>query len=324
MENKLNFNLKFFIEGNSYYLYEYRINENNTISFNMNNKNTKYNLLVCSIGDIIIKYFNMDFEFFYDIISKDFYEENESLPMLSHLYNELIKFNPILGFLLFCEFQKESDITNFISDRFCNNFNYKNRCEIAVKKLAENRNKLKSSYSNFINDTSSTIFALQNEDNKIQSTYEILSDMENKEIPRMVYTINTLNNFLIFDMFQVLDKKVIIRICKNCNKYFFPTSKKNELYCTNEFRNGKSCRDLSYEIKLSKDIISRLARNAYKAQYNKCKRNENNIPNIKSKFCTWSETLKQKKKLCENEEITIEELKQWINDNRNWHIQNQK
>lgn len=78
---------------------------------------------------------------------------------------------------------------------------------------------------------------------------------------------------------------------------------------------GKTCKELSYEIKLQNDEITQIYRKAYKTQNAKKFRN-GHIPNIDIKFKNWVKSAQNQKQLCTN----LDDFKQWLKDNENWHL----
>lgn len=109
----------------------------------------------------------------------------------------------------------------------------------------------------------------------------------------------------------VRDKKQIRR-CKVCGKYFIPAAKSNEIYC-------RSCRKTTYDTKIKQDEILSAYRTIYKTQNARKQRNSHR-PHIVDKFEKWKEYAKSKLQQCQNQEITLEEMRaaissdSWIND----------
>ena len=87
--------------------------------------------------------------------------------------------------------------------------------------------------------------------------------------------------------------------------------------------NGKTCKELSYEIKLQNDEITNIYRKAYKTQNAKKQRNIH-IPNIDEKFKKWVEEAKYQKELCKKEEISPQKFKKWLKENEEWHIRKEE
>lgn len=131
-----------------------------------------------------------------------------------------------------------------------------------------------------------------------------------------IYSVQDLLNVSINNMFV---NNIVVNKCKNCNSYFIPTNKNNETLCDNIYKNGKTCKQLSYEIKLESDEITKLYRNAYKTQNAKKQRNKY-IPDIDNRFKEWVNNAKEQKRKCEEKIISISEFRKWLKNNENWNI----
>ena len=126
----------------------------------------------------------------------------------------------------------------------------------------------------------------------------------------------------IVDIFGVYSKlfyenKIYINKCKNCGKYFLPLHKSNETLCNNIYKNGKTCKQLSGELKLINDDILSIYRTAYKRENGK-KNRYRHIPNIQLKFENWNKTAKEKYTDCKRGLISKEELSEWLDSSRDW------
>ena len=149
---------------------------------------------------------------------------------------------------------------------------------------------------------------------RIFSGIEIESDLK---MPLEVYTFESYNDFILFILYRAAALNIQFNKCKNCGKYFVPTTKSNEIYCTRVFRNGKTCRDIGYELSVQSDEITKLYRNAYKAQNAKKQRNKD-IANVDKLFSNWAFEAKKMYKLCKDNKIKFDELSKWLKDNQDW------
>lgn len=95
-------------------------------------------------------------------------------------------------------------------------------------------------------------------------------DMQNKTyLFQEIFKIIRLNDFMKFDTLKIIEIKININICENCGKYFIPKNKSNEKYCNNIFKSGKTCRELSYQLKFNNDKVEQLYRSSYKTPKSK-------------------------------------------------------
>lgn len=131
------------------------------------------------------------------------------------------------------------------------------------------------------------------------------------------YSINSIEDFIHVSLMQILQNNIKICKCENCNKLFISINKSNEKYCTYEFKNNKTCRDLSYSIHLQNDELANILRKNYRTE-NARKNRNSHIPNIQTKFDNWYSKAKEKKKLCEKGIISHKDFITWFIDNKNW------
>ena len=132
-----------------------------------------------------------------------------------------------------------------------------------------------------------------------------------RQIDATLLSFSTLHDALMYDSYEVKKYDVHPVKCQNCGKLFFPHSRSDEVYCNNIFRNGKTCKDLGYEMKVAADQIMKEYRRVYKLQHARKQRNQQKR-NIAARFDDWAASAKQALKLCQNGEITLEEMKHRI------------
>lgn len=131
------------------------------------------------------------------------------------------------------------------------------------------------------------------------------------------YAINSIEDFICVSLIQILQHNIKLCRCENCDKLFISTNKSNEKYCTYEFKDKKTCRDLSYSIHLQKDELSNILRKKYRTENAKKNRNKH-IPKIEEKFQIWYAKAKEQKLLCEKGKSSIDDFNEWFTDNNKW------
>lgn len=323
-------------KDNKYYL----LNSN---EFN----NNEYPIL--DIGQIAVDYYNLDLhkwasiveksegrnftEFLVNIIKKALKEYNYAIAVLLSneliiLTNELIdsknyktfydnKFNEFPGFYdMYLKHygnipNESSDIKEILESFVCYIGTYSNMYKAFISAFFEGK---KESIT-IINDFFSKSMELK---------YTIIPNIDEKNSTyffQEIFKIDRLNDFMMFDILKIIERNININICDNCSKYFIPKNKSNEKYCNNIFENGKTCKEVSYQIKLNNNEADKIYRNAYKTQNAKKQRNYY-IKNIELKFKNWSVLAKEQKDMCKSGRITIEEFKKWLENNNNWHKNN--
>lgn len=143
--------------------------------------------------------------------------------------------------------------------------------------------------------------------------YRIIYNTKNKGFEER-YEINDIYTFCIFSIVKLLQNGTNIKKCENCGKYFVPFTRNDEIYCNNEYINGRTCKQVGYENKINNDDILKEYRRVYK--------NKNAIKN-KTKYShkaterweLWKVSAKEKLKECQAGLISIEEFKNWLENN---------
>lgn len=320
-------------KDNKYYL----LNSN---EFN----NNEYPVL--DIGQIAVDYFNMDLHKWASIINDS--EGNDFTEFLVNIIKGSLKeYNYVLSVLL-CnelilltnELLDSKDYTTFYENKFheipgfydtyLKHYgsipNESSNIEEILTSLISYIGTYKNLYKVFIKDffeNKQEAVGIINElfPKSMELKYTIIPNIDVKSNTycfQEIFKITTLNDFMKYDILKIIERRMNINVCKNCGKYFIPRNKSNEKYCDNIFENGKTCKELSYQLKLNNNEVERIYRNSYKTQNAKKQRNSH-IKNIEDKFKNWSIMAKEQKDLCKNGSITIEEFKKWLEDNADWH-----
>lgn len=211
------------------------------------------------------------------------------------------------------KFKNISDIENFLiyNERLLNKIdnlkNSYNSLKYYTDILLSNSKDLYKVFGNALSDMDSIEYS-------IVSNIKLENDLS---MPLEVYSFSSYNTFILFTIFKVLSLDIKFNKCKNCGKYFVPTAKSNEIYCTRTFRNNKTCRDIGYENSVQSDEISKAYRNAYKTQNAKKQRNKF-VHNIDEKFFNWAAEAKEMYKLCKDNKIALDEFNKWLKEHQDW------
>ena len=137
---------------------------------------------------------------------------------------------------------------------------------------------------------------------------------------RPVFHTSYLSNILYVSLLEVASNKDIkIKTCKNCGKYFIPI-KNTEKYCDiSYYENETICKIIgannSYSKKRKTVEGIRFYRNNYQRRLMQAKRSDNE--QVKLAFKNWKTLAKVKFKEFNNNEISEDELLEWMKENRN-------
>ncbi len=307
-------------------------------------KNDEYPIL--DIGQICVDYANLDLkkwvlilkeiegdnftDFLVNLVKKS--EQEYGYVMAVLLCNQLINLtNEILNAKNFTDFYKErfNEIPQFY-EKYIENYGelpdenspIKDVLLSFVSYIGTYQNLYREFLREFLDGNTNT-FSLINEiiPTSMELGYKIIPNLNAKEKTyyfQEIFKLSDLDTFMKYDVLKIIERSIPINKCDNCGKYFIPKNKSNEKYCDNIFKDNKTCKMISYNMKLEKDEVEKIYRKAYKTQNAKKQRNHH-IWDIEDKFKNWVKKAKKEKKLCKDKKITIEEFKLWIKNNENWH-----
>ena len=262
----------------------------------MSTKNNKIHLFV-----------NNDKYYFIDIKTKKVIREFVFTDFLIDLYEDNYKLTEEKTFLF------DSDNTSYILKLLPNENSFNN--------LKDNIETLKSFINLLYNTSEETYKIWGNMLAKITTIeYSIISDIKLENdllMPVEVYSFTSYQDFILFTIFKTMSSNIKFNKCKNCGKYFVPTTKSNEIYCTRIYKNNRTCRDIGYENSVKYDELAKKYRNAYKTQ-NAKKQRYKAIKNIDEQFSKWAANAKEMYKLCKEKKIDFEEFSAWLKENQDW------
>ena len=139
---------------------------------------------------------------------------------------------------------------------------------------------------------------------------------ENSQKFYNVYAIEDLLSLLSFDFANVYNHNIIFKACQNCQKFFIPKNRSDEIYCDRIYKNGKTCKQLGYFEKEKSDPFKKLFTAARKTQYARIGYNKH-IETYRDKhYKPWLKAAQDAKKFFESNN-DIDGFRQWIVDNKN-------
>lgn len=135
-----------------------------------------------------------------------------------------------------------------------------------------------------------------------------------------VFHTTYLSNILYVSLAEIASNETIkIKICKNCGKYFIPI-KNTEKYCDiTYYQNETTCKLIgannSYAKKRNTVEGIKFYRNNYQRRLMQAKRSDDE--QVKLAFENWKQLAKSKIKEFNNNEISEDELFEWMKENKN-------
>lgn len=136
------------------------------------------------------------------------------------------------------------------------------------------------------------------DNNKVKinlSAFEILRDYSNypmrqDETQRIVSKANINSSYfiecadiiqaLLIELLEIAKLNIEIKKCRNCGKFFVPDNRSDEIYCSNIFENGKTCKEIGH-FKVQQKLMHendnlRIYRNVYQKLLLRTRRNPSN------------------------------------------------
>ena len=144
--------------------------------------------------------------------------------------------------------------------------------------------------------SSKSLEKIDNDKVKINlSAFEILRDYSNypmrqDETQRIVSTANINSSYfiecadiiqaLLIELLEIAKLNIEIKKCRNCGKFFVPDNRSDEIYCSNIYENGKTCKEIGH-FKVQQKLIQenddlRIYRNVYQKLLLRTRRNPTN------------------------------------------------
>ena len=159
----------------------------------------------------------------------------------------------------------------------------------------------------------------ENAKNIAQKLKNHSSKYDNDIFSSLAFNCHTIETACLITLLELIKHDTPIYVCKNCGKYFIPSSKKNTLYCNNIYEHGKTCQEIgamiTYNDKLKKDEVTALYRKTLSAKKMLANRNPD-IPMYLEKYEKWKEEANKFKQDIKNGLKTEEQFKQWIEETR--------
>lgn len=140
-------------------------------------------------------------------------------------------------------------------------------------------------------------------------------DFEQTEDGEYVEVMRPSNFYDLMDyhLRECLKRKVRMRVCKNCGKYFAVMKNAKAEYCNHPFdEKGRSCREIASIIQWNQnradDEVFKVYRREYKKRFARMKAGTME----EAQFYLWSKQAREKKAECEAGKIAFEKFSEWL------------
>lgn len=179
--------------------------------------------------------------------------------------------------------------------------------------------KIDKKYMN-INDFKSNYMNKETTQNDSNFKNIISNHVDNNIELFTTYKITTIKELLIITFIELLKNKIPIRKCKNCNMYFIPKSRSDEVYCNriSPQKSNKTCKEYGSKQFYRDAVKSNHVKKAHytTGQYFRMKIKRCSSDKEKNKlekiFDTYKINYEKQKKKYNNNKISEEEFVNWI------------
>lgn len=181
--------------------------------------------------------------------------------------------------------------------------------ESEVLKIYDSKN-LKLCFNNFGNFATFSI-------TKEEDAQEIAKYVDKDKLSPYCFTSTNIIQSFIIELFEItLIDNIEIKQCKNCGKYFVPDNRSDEIYCSNIYENGKTCKEVGHFrtqqklMQLNDDL--RIYRNVYQKLLLRTRRNPDNTQ-YEDEFEQFKQKNIELKEKINKGEMTQKEYMEWLN-----------
>lgn len=132
----------------------------------------------------------------------------------------------------------------------------------------------------------------------------------------MTYSLHDVVSMLALDWINIMSLRIPIKQCENCKKFFIPSKRSDEIYCDRIFKNGKTCKELGYSLKIADDPFKAMFTKARKTQHARIRYNKH-IKDYKEKhYEPWLQAATQARDEYKSAN-NIKGFENWIEEHKN-------
>ena len=167
-------------------------------------------------------------------------------------------------------------------------------------------------------------FYLLKDTNKSESSANILNDLKKKKnlLYLKAYDIINIQDFFNVYLDYFINNSFVLRKCRNCGKYFIPSSRSDSKYCDNVSPQNpsKTCRDIGsklfYKDKRDSNPVTKAystARNTISKRVSRCDKNDiKKLKKLTTQFDSLQIGYEKRYKKYEKGQLSEEEFINWI------------
>ena len=147
---------------------------------------------------------------------------------------------------------------------------------------------------------------------------DVVNKIIDQNMPvREVYDINSIQDWFRYEFMYLAKGNVLYKQCKNCGRFFIPSGRSDSEYCERiDSASGKTCKEVGAINTFAKKHENDEIHQAYTKAYRRMDSRKRTMYISKKEFTEWSKTAREKRKLCEDGQISLEEFQTWLDESK--------
>lgn len=147
---------------------------------------------------------------------------------------------------------------------------------------------------------------------------DVVNKIIDENMPvREVCDINSVQDWFRYEFLYLAKGNVLYKQCKNCGRFFIPSGRSDSEYCDRiDAASGKTCKEVGAINTFAKKHENDEIHQAYTKAYRRMDSRKRTMYISKKEFTEWSKTAREKRNLCEDGVITLEEFQAWLDESK--------
>ncbi len=134
---------------------------------------------------------------------------------------------------------------------------------------------------------------------------------------REVYDMNSVQDWFRYEFMYLAKGNVLYKQCKNCSRFFIPSGRSDSEYCDRmDAASGKTCKEVGAINTFAKKHENDEIHQAYTRAYRRMDSRKRTMYISKKEFTEWSKKAREKRKLCEEGQLSLEEFQAWLDESK--------
>ncbi len=134
---------------------------------------------------------------------------------------------------------------------------------------------------------------------------------------REVYDMNSVQDWFRYEFMYLAKGNVLYKQCKNCGRFFIPSGRSDSEYCDRmDAASSKTCKEVGAINTFAKKHENDEIHQAYTRAYRRMDSRKRTMYISKKEFTKWSKEAREKRKLCEEGQLSLAEFQAWLDESK--------